>query len=102
MKAAVLKKPRDRFYIEDIETPKPTGHEILVRVRAAGMCHSDIHIWEGHFGPKRVEERGVRFPLVMGHEIAGEVAEIGDQVRGLQKGDSVVIYPWIGDGVCKK
>ncbi|MEM0439235.1 MAG: NAD(P)-dependent alcohol dehydrogenase [Sulfolobales archaeon] len=102
MKAAVLKKPQDRFYIEDIETPKPTGHEILVRVRAAGMCHSDIHIWEGHFGPIRVEERGVRFPLVMGHEIAGEVAEIGDQVRGLQKGDSVVIYPWIGDGVCKK
>ncbi|MEM2203733.1 MAG: NAD(P)-dependent alcohol dehydrogenase [Sulfolobales archaeon] len=102
MKAAVLKKPQDRFYIEDIETPKPTGHEILVRVRAAGMCHTDIHIWEGHFGPIRVEERGVRFPLVMGHEIAGEVAEIGDQVRGLQKGDYVVIYPWIGDGVCKR
>ncbi|HWQ17835.1 MAG TPA: NAD(P)-dependent alcohol dehydrogenase [Sulfolobales archaeon] len=102
VRAAVLKKPRDRFYIEDIEAPKPSGHEILVRVKAAGMCHTDVHLWEGHYGPIRVEERGVRYPLIMGHEIAGEVVEIGDQVRGLRKGDRVVVYPWIGDGVCKK
>ncbi len=102
MRAAILKKPGDRFYIEEVETPKPSGSEVLVRVRAAGMCHSDIHIWEGHYGPIRVEERGIRFPLIMGHEIAGEIAEIGDQVRGLQKGDRVVVYPWIGDGTCKR
>ncbi len=102
MRAAILKKPQDLFHIEDVEIPKPSGHEILVKVRAAGMCHTDIHIWEGHFGAIRVEERGVRFPLIMGHEIAGEVAEVGDQVRGVQKGDRVVVYPWIGDGVCKR
>lgn len=102
MRAAILKRPRDLFQIEEVETPKPSGPEVLVRVRAAGMCHSDIHIWEGHYGPIRVEERGVRFPLIMGHEIAGEVVEIGEEVRGLQKGDHVVVYPWIGDGICKR
>ncbi len=101
LKAAVLRKPMDRFYIEDVETPRPRGSEVLVRVRASGVCHTDLHIWEGHYGPIRVEERGVRFPLIMGHEIAGEVAEVGDQVEGVSKGDRVVVYPWIGDGVCK-
>ncbi|MEM1606504.1 MAG: NAD(P)-dependent alcohol dehydrogenase [Fervidicoccaceae archaeon] len=101
MRAAVLKKPMDRLYIEDVETPRPRGSEVLVRVRASGVCHTDLHIWEGHYGPIRVEERGVRFPLIMGHEIAGEVAEVGDQVEGFSKGDRVVVYPWIGDGTCK-
>jgi len=101
LRAAVLKKPLDRFYIEEVDTPRPKGSEVLVRVRAAGMCHTDVHIWEGHYGPIRVEERGVRFPLIMGHEIAGEVEEVGDLVEGLSKGDRVVVYPWIGDGICK-
>ncbi len=101
LKAAVLRKPMDRFYIEDVETPRPRGFEVLVRVRASGVCHTDLHIWEGHYGPIRVEERGIRFPLIMGHEIAGEVAEVGDQVEGISKGERVVVYPWIGDGMCK-
>src|SRR3954468_14051029 len=53
-------------------TPQPTGSEVLLRVLAAGICHSDIHIWEGHYdlgGGKKLKltERGVKLPLTMGH-----------------------------------
>lgn len=101
MKAVVLEKPRSTFHIKDVEMPSPRGFEVLVRVRSSGLCHTDFHLWEGHYGPIRVEERGVRFPLIMGHEIAGEVADVGEFVVGYKPGDRVVVYPWIGCGFCK-
>jgi Alcohol dehydrogenase GroES-like domain len=62
--------------------PEPKGEEILLRVEAAGVCHSDVHIWDGYFdlGCERqisLESRGVHLPFTMGHEIAGEVAALG-------------------------
>jgi propanol-preferring alcohol dehydrogenase len=48
----------------------------------------------------KVEDRGVKFPLTPGHEIAGEVEELGDKVSGFEKGERVLVYPWIGDGIC--
>ena len=59
--------------------PEPTGEEVLLRVEAAGVCHSDVHIWDGYFdsgGARRIslESRGVHLPFTMGHEIAGQVA----------------------------
>jgi len=62
--------------------PEPKGEEVLLRVEAAGVCHSDVHIWDGYFdmgGERRIslESRGVHLPFTMGHEIAGEVAALG-------------------------
>ena len=64
--------------------PEPKGEEVLLRVEAAGVCHSDVHIWDGYFdlgGERRIslESRGVHLPFTMGHEIAGEVAALGPQ-----------------------
>ena len=85
--------------------PEPKGEEVLLRVEAAGVCHSDVHIWDGYFdlggGNKTtMESRGVRPPFTMGHEIAGVVAALGPNASGVQVGDKRVAYPWIGCGEC--
>ena len=69
------------------------------------MCHSDVHIWDGHFdlGDGRqisLESRGVHLPFTMGHEIAGEIVALGPEASGVNIGDKVVAYPWIGCGEC--
>src|SRR5215204_6605160 len=63
-------------------TPEPTGTQVLLRVRAAGVCHSDLHIWEGSydlgFGRRMsLKDRGIRVPLTLGHETVGEVVAAG-------------------------
>jgi D-arabinose 1-dehydrogenase-like Zn-dependent alcohol dehydrogenase len=85
--------------------PEPQGEEVLLRVEAAGVCHSDVHIWDGFFdlGDGRkipLQARGVHLPFTMGHEIAGEVVALGPQASGVAVGDKVVAYPWIGCGEC--
>ena len=104
MKAARIVEPQKPLQISDIETPKPTGVQVLVKVKAAGVCHSDLHLWEGGYdtgdGFMKVTDRGVKFPITPGHEIAGTVSEIGDAVHGIGVGDNVLVYPWIGCGVC--
>src|SRR5690348_4506018 len=90
----------------DYPDPEPTGEEVVLRVEAAGVCHSDVHIWDGHFdlgGGQQIslESRGVNLPFTMGHEIAGEVAALGPQASGVKIGDKVVAYPWIGCGQCE-
>jgi D-arabinose 1-dehydrogenase-like Zn-dependent alcohol dehydrogenase len=86
-------------------TPQPQGTEVLVRVLAAGVCHSDLHIWEGHYdlgGGKRlnVAERGVKLPLTMGHETVGEVVAVGPEAEAVKVGDKCLVFPWIGCGNC--
>ena len=86
-------------------TPAPVGTEGLLAVDAAGVCHSDLHICEGHYdlgGGKRalMADRGVTLPLAMGHEVAGTVVATGPEVRGLAVGSKWLVYPWIGCGVC--
>src|SRR5271170_1101961 len=81
--------------------PEPKGAEVVLRVEAAGVCHSDVHIWDGYFdlggGAKvTLESRGVRLPFTLGHEIAGTVAALGPDARGVAVGDKRVVYPWIG------
>src|SRR3981189_1807096 len=83
--------------------PEPEGEEVLLRVEAAGVCHSDVHIWDGHFdlgGGQQISlaSRGRQLPFTMGDEIAGEVAALGPQASGVKVGDKVVAYPWIGCG----
>lgn len=105
MKAARILKTKEPLEIKDVVIPKPRNDQVLVKVESVGVCHSDLHLWEGGYaGPQgvfmKVEDRGVRFPLTPGHEIAGSVEEIGESVTGFQKGDKVLVYPWIGEGTC--
>jgi len=81
------------------------GHEVTVRVTHCGICHSDLHIQAGGFdmgGGKTTsfERAGARLPLTMGHEIGGEVVELGPDVVDLGLGDKVIVYPWLGCGEC--
>jgi D-arabinose 1-dehydrogenase-like Zn-dependent alcohol dehydrogenase len=86
-------------------TPEPKGSEVLVRITRAGVCHSDLHIWEGYFdlgGGKRfyVKERGCVPPFTLGHEPLGVVAALGPRAKGVKVGQKRVVFPWIGCGKC--
>jgi D-arabinose 1-dehydrogenase-like Zn-dependent alcohol dehydrogenase len=88
------------------ETPKPTGTEVLVRITRSGVCHSDLHIWDGYFdlgGGKRfyVKERGCVPPFTMGHEPLGVIEKIGSKVKGVKIGQKKLVFPWIGCGKCE-
>jgi D-arabinose 1-dehydrogenase-like Zn-dependent alcohol dehydrogenase len=87
------------------DTPKPTGTEVLVRVTRSGVCHSDLHIWDGYFdwgGGKRfyVKERGCIPPFTLGHEPFGVVEAFGKQAKGVKVGQKRIVFPWIGCGKC--
>ena len=88
----------------DQKTPTPQGDEVLVRIRACGVCHSDIHVWDGHFdlgnGRKLDISRGRALPFTLGHEIAGEVVAVGPGAAGVSIGAQRVVFPWIGCGDC--
>lgn len=105
MKVARIIKTNEPLKLEDVDIPRPTGEQVLVKVESAGVCHSDLHLWEGGYaGPQgifmKVEDRGVKFPLTPGHEVAGSIAEMGPDVKGFSKGEKVLVYPWIGEGSC--
>ncbi len=82
----------------------PTGTQVVVEVSACGVCHSDLHLSDGFFslgdGNKVDATRIVAPPRTLGHEIAGTVAAVGPDVRGLALGAKRVVYPWIGCGRC--
>ena len=92
----------------DTAIPEPTGTEVLVRVQAAGVCHTDLHLWEGHYdmgGGKKLTlaERGIKPPLTLSHEIVGEVVAAGPAAQaagGVQMGREALVHPWIGCGEC--
>jgi alcohol dehydrogenase, propanol-preferring len=93
----------------ELPTPEPTGTEVLVEVTHCGVCHSDLHVWEGHYdlgGGKSLslKDRGVKLPLAMGHEIVGRVRKLGPDAlgRGVKEGDLRIVYPWLGCGHCAK
>lgn len=91
MKAAVLHAPKD-LRVEAAPNPSPAPGEVLVRVRASGLCGTDDRIWSG--------ERPVKYPLILGHEFIGEVTRIGEGVRRVGPGDRVAIEPNYSCGVC--
>ena len=87
------------------ETPQAKGADVVLRVMAAGVCHSDLHIWDGYYdiggGQKlKLQERGVKLPLTMGHENVGEVIAVGPEAKGVSIGDVRLIHPWMGCGEC--
>jgi propanol-preferring alcohol dehydrogenase len=91
MKAAILREFKQPLTIEDIPRPTPGADEVVIRIEAAGVCHSDLHIAEGDW-PQLAAI--VKRPLVLGHEVVGRIVERGSEVRHLAVGDRVGV-PWI-------
>lgn len=105
MKAARIVNVNEPLQVQDVQTPKPKDSQILVKVQSVGVCHSDVHVWEGYYegisGQQlKTTDRGVKYPLTPGHEIAGIVDSLGEQVEGFSKYEKVLVYPWIGEGMC--
>jgi D-arabinose 1-dehydrogenase-like Zn-dependent alcohol dehydrogenase len=97
--------------LQPVETPTPRleGTQVLLAIEACGVCHSDLHIWEGYFdlGNERkivAADGGKLLPLTLGHEIAGTVAALGPDAQGaaaaIAVGDKRMVFPWIGCGQC--
>lgn len=103
---AVVENGRDLQEME-MQTPEPKGTEILLEVTHCGVCHSDLHIWDGYYdlgGGKKMslKDRGVVLPLAMGHEIVGRVVKFGPDASGVKVGDIRIVYPWLGCGTCDR
>ncbi|MSP01732.1 MAG: alcohol dehydrogenase [Acetobacteraceae bacterium] len=89
----------------ELPTPEPIGTEVLIEVTHCGVCHSDLHIWDGYYdigGGQKMSlmDRGVTLPLAMGHEIVGRVAKLGPEAKGVKVGDLRIVFPWLGCGTC--
>ena len=88
MRAMVIDAPHKLLRLEARAVPKPGAGEILIRVRACGVCRTDLHVVDG-------ELPQARYPVVPGHEIIGEVGELGEGVEGFALGQRVGV-PWLG------
>jgi S-(hydroxymethyl)glutathione dehydrogenase/alcohol dehydrogenase len=93
MKAAVLHEVNRPLVIEEIGTKKPAAREVLVRTAAAGLCHSDLHFIEGLYPHP--------LPVVLGHEAAGIVEQVGAEVTYVKRGDHVVTCLSVFCGTCE-
>ena len=104
MKSEAIVEYGQPLQIVENETPTPKGSEVLLKVTHCGVCHSDVHIHDGHFdmgGGNKLDVRaGRQLPFTLGHEIEGEVAALGPDAKGVSVGDRVVAFPWIGCGEC--
>jgi NAD+-dependent secondary alcohol dehydrogenase Adh1 len=97
MKAARLHAYHDALKLDSIEEPKADGpFDVIVRIGAAGLCRTDLHIQEGQWA----EKSGVTLPYTPGHENAGWVHEIGSGVTNVEVGDTVIVHPFISCGLC--
>jgi len=104
LKSAQIIEPNKPLEINETELPKPNGTQVIIKVKSTGVCHSDLHLWEGGYdtgdGFMKVTDRGVKFPVTPGHEVVGNIEDVGDSVEGVNIGDLVLVYPWIGCGEC--
>jgi propanol-preferring alcohol dehydrogenase len=105
MKSARIPGPNKPLEIVDLETPQPTENQVVVKVKAVGVCHSDLHLWEGGYDLgdgqfMKVTDRGVKYPVTAGHETVGTVEAMGSNVKDYSKDEEVLVYPWIGCGEC--
>ncbi len=96
MRAAVLRALKTKLKIERLPIPEPGAGEILIKVVACGVCHSDLHAIDGDWANPPA------LPLIPGHEVTGHVVEIGAGVTGFRKGDPVgVPWMWSACGHCE-
>ena len=105
MKSARIIAPNEPLTVSESDAPKPQGNQVLVKVKSVGVCHSDLHLWEGGYDLgdgqfMKVTDRGVKYPVTPGHEIVGVIEEMGEGASNVSKGDEVLVFPWIGCGEC--
>lgn len=93
MKAAVLREVNAPLEVEEVQIDKPGPREVLVRTRASGVCHSDLHFIEGKYP--------ISMPVVLGHEPAGTVEAVGEQVSYVKPGDTVIMCLSLFCGQCE-
>jgi succinate semialdehyde reductase (NADPH) len=93
MRAVVLEQPGAALRVEELPRPRPLAGEVLVRVAACGVCHTDLHVMKG--------EVAFPTPCVLGHEISGVVEEVGPGVAGVAAGDRVVAAFIMPCGSCR-
>lgn len=97
MKAVRLHTYDEWPTVDEVPDPQISDpYDVIVRIGGAGVCRTDIHIWEGQWAPKT----GVDLPYTIGHENAGWVAEIGSAVTNVAVGDAVILHPVITCGLC--
>jgi NAD+-dependent secondary alcohol dehydrogenase Adh1 len=98
MKAVRLHAYHKRPSVDEVPEPTVGGPlDVLVRVGAAGLCRTDLHIYEGQWAPKT----NVELPYVLGHENAGWVEEVGAAVTNVAPGDTVILHPLVTCGLCR-
>jgi D-arabinose 1-dehydrogenase-like Zn-dependent alcohol dehydrogenase len=108
MKSYQLVAANAPLELVETETPEPQGTEVLVRVTACGVCHSDLHFWHGFYdlgdGTKMtLEDRNIALPFTMGHEPVGEVVAYGPDVEtDVKIGETRLVFPWTGCGDCAR
>jgi propanol-preferring alcohol dehydrogenase len=93
MMAARLHRVKEKLHIESVPVPVLGEEDVLIEVKASGICHSDINYREG------ISVVG-RLPIILGHEIAGIIADVGGRVHGIEKGDRVCVHYVLSCGEC--
>jgi D-arabinose 1-dehydrogenase-like Zn-dependent alcohol dehydrogenase len=101
---SILEHNRPLMPVES-EIPELTGTQVLVKISHAGVCHTDLHLWEGAYnlgGGKKLQmsERGLFPPITPGHEISGEIVSVGPDADASIVGRKCVVHPWLGCGEC--
>src|SRR5690606_31491694 len=83
-----------KLELHEVDVPVPARGEVVVRVLAVTLCGSDVRVWKGE------KTGGVAWPATIGHELAGEIAAVGEGVSGYAEGDRVSLAPWFTCGAC--
>jgi NAD+-dependent secondary alcohol dehydrogenase Adh1 len=98
MKAARLHAYHEPLALDEVDEPRAVGPlDVIVRIGAAGLCRTDLHIQEGQWA----EKSGVKLPYTLGHENAGWIHEVGSGVTNVEVGDTVIVHPYITCGLCR-
>lgn len=92
MKYIICEKP-GQFCLKEKETPAYAGHEAIIKIKAIGICGTDLHAYAGN-------QAYFSYPRILGHELGAEVLEIGNEVTHIKLGDRVVVMPYLSCGHC--
>ncbi len=95
MRAMLLHAPHQPLRLREVPVPAPGPDQVLLRVHACGVCHTDLHILDGELSEPKL-------PLILGHQVVGTVVEVGARVERFRLGERVGV-PWLGytDGTCR-
>lgn len=93
MKAMVLREFDRPLSLEQVPDPRPSPEEVVVRVKACGVCYTDVKVSKGQVA-------ATRLPHILGHEIAGDVVEVGGSVKDVKIGDRCLVYEYLSCGEC--